>query len=119
MRRRPLPLINAKAVGTPVDYNNFNQDTYTNDIRYGRFRKVTYEKYRDTIVELSDQERQIINFALTIVFMSAEYAEAYASNDPVTLESFLKLAANVKYNEDLNEIIRCKTMYVLDRYLYY
>lgn len=119
LRRRPLPLIDARAVGIPVDYDSIDQDTYTNDIRHGIFCKVTYEKYRDTIVELSYQERQIINFALAVVFMKAEYIEAYASNDPVTLERLLKLAANVKNSEELVGKARWKTMRVLNRYLYY
>lgn len=119
LRRRPLPLIDARAVGVPVDSDSIDQDTYTNDIRYGKFHKVTYEKYGDTIVELSDQERKIINFALTVVFMDAEYVEAYTWDEPVTLERLLKLAANVKYSEDLDRKTRYQTMHVLNRYLYY
>lgn len=119
LRRSPLPIMDVRAVGSLVYPQNVNQAFYTNDIRHGKFYKVRYEKYRDTIVELSDQERKIINFALAIVFMDAKYVTAYALNDSVTLERLLTLAANIKSSEDLNNDYKAKAMRVLNRYLYY
>lgn len=119
LQLRPVPVMDVRAIGSLAYPQSVDQACYTNDIRYGRFYNVRYGKYKNVVVQLSEEERDIINFALTIVFMDAKYAIAYSSNDQVTLERLLNLAANIKYSENLDDDTRIKTMRVLSKLLYY
>lgn len=119
LEKHPLLLIDARAVGRPVDIRNIDQRQYTRDIRYGRYSNVSYKKYSDVIVNLSLPEREIINFVLVLILTEREVDTTYNLQAPVTLESLLIVAKNIREFAGCDLAIRKAAINILDRYLYY
>ena len=121
LSRHPLPLIDARAVGRLKNPFSVNPVWFTSYIRFGKFFPMEYSKYSEVVIELTAEERDIINFAYMLMFY--EGAVDYDLKNPVTLYKLLRVAVDIKrYGRDLDmasEHLYDKVIAILNKNLYY